>query len=204
MKNWKYILRLIGILAIGILLVKMTSQFKYSTFFFDLIIFGILVIIGVLFLIWSIFSDLKQFRINKKIHRLIPIAFGIIFTTGISIRNMQINSNFDKPTLFRVFYDGDYNGTGIDFKTDGTYIFDNSSIGMSDYQYGTYKMKGNKITLDKNELDNVIKTNLLEIRPKTIEYSDRTETENYVYQVNKIGEILKNKTKFRVVVDNRK
>ena len=204
MRNWKYILRLIGILVIGIVLVRMTVQFKYSSFMFDLIFFGILVIIGLIFLIWSVFSDLKKFRIHKKMYRLIPITLGVIFTTVILIWNMQINSNFNKPTLIRIFYDGDFNGTGIDFKTDGTYIFDNSSIGMSDYQYGTYEIEGNEITLDKSELDNVIKTTRLEIRPKTIDYSDRTETDNYVYQVNKKGEVLKNKTEFRLVVDNRK
>ena len=116
---------------------------------------------------------------------------------------MQINKNFDKPTLIRIYYDGDFNGTGIDFKTDGTYIFDNSAIGMSDYQYGTFTIKGNEITLDKSELDNVIKTNRLEIRPKTIEYSDRTEIENYVYQTDENAEILKSETEFRVVIDNR-
>jgi len=203
MKNWKYILRLIGILAIGILLVKMTSQFKYSSFMFDLIFFGILVVIGLIFIIWSIFSDLKQFRIDKRIYNLTPIILGILFTTVIWIWNMQINKNFDKPTLIRIYYDGDFNGTGIDFKTDGTYIFDNSAIGMSDYQYGTFTIKGNEITLDKSELDNVIKTNRLEIRPKTIEYSDRTEIENYVYQTDENAEILKSETEFRVVIDNR-
>ena len=182
----------------------MTYQFKYSTFIFDLIIFGIIAIIGIIFLVWSLFTDLKQFRIHKKILFLIPIGLGIVFTVVIWVWNWQINSNFEKPTLIRVFYDGDYNGTGIDFKTDGTYIFDNSAIGMSDYQYGTYRISGNEIILDKSELDNVLKTNRLEIRPKTIDYSDRTETEKYVYQVNKNGEILKNETVFRVVIDNRK
>lgn len=40
MKNWKYIIRVIGILTVGLLLIKMTYQFKYSTFMFDLIFFG--------------------------------------------------------------------------------------------------------------------------------------------------------------------
>ena len=204
MKNWKYILRLIGILVVGILLLKMTYQFKYSTFIFDLLIFGIIAFIGIVFLIWSLFIDLKQFRIHKKILFLIPVGIGIVFTIVIWVWNRQINLNFGKPTLIRVFYDGDFNGTGIDFKTDGTYIFDNSAIGMSDYQYGTYRISGNDIILDKSELNTVIKTNQLEILPKKIEYSDRTETEYYVYQVNKKGDILKNKIKFRLVVDNRK
>jgi len=170
---------------------------------FDLIIFGGLAIIGLTFLIWSLFTDLKHFRTEKKIFSLIPIGLAIVFTTIIWILNVQINSNFDKPTLVRIFYDGDFNGTGIDFKTDGTYIFDNSAIGLSDYVYGKYEISGNKIVLDKMTLDNVVVTNQLEIRPKTIEYSDRTEVENYVYQVDKEGNVLKNETEFRLVIDNR-
>lgn len=203
MKNWKYIIRLIGILAIGILLLKMTYQFKYSTFMFDLIIFGALSIIGLIFLIWSLLTDLKQFRAERKILSLIPLGLGIVFTTIICIWNVQINSNFDKPTLIRIFYDGDFNGTGFDFKTDGTYIFDNSAIGLSDFQYGEYQINGNQIILDKNILDN-INTNRLEIRPKIIEFSDRTDTVKYVYQIDVNGNVLENATEFRLVIDNRK
>ena len=170
---------------------------------FDLIFFGGLTIIGLVFLIWSLFTDLKHFRTEKKIISLIPIGLAIIFTTTIWIWNVRINSNFDKPTLVRIFYDGDFNGTGIDFKTDGTYIFDNSAIGFSDFTYGEYEINGNVITLDRNGLDN-INTNRLEIRPKLIEYSDRTETENYVYQIDENGNLIENTTEFRLVVDNRK
>ena len=204
MKNLKYIIRVIGILTVGLLLVKMTYQFKYSTFMFDLIFFGGLTIIGLVFLIWSLFTDLKDFRTEKKIISLIPIGLAIVFTTTIWIWNFRINSNFDKPTLVRIFYDGDFNGTGIDFKTDGTYIFDNSAIGLSDFIYGTYQINGNRIILDKKTLDNVIVTNQLEIRPKLIEYSDRTETEKYVFQIDENGNLIENSTEFRLVVDNRK
>ena len=203
MKKWKYIIRLIGILTVGLLLVKMTCQFKYSTFIFDLIFFSCLTIIGLVFLIWSLFTDLKHFRTEKKIISLIPIGLAVIFTTIIWVWNVQINSNFDKPTLVRIFYDGDFNGTGIDFKTDGTYIFDNSAIGFSDFTYGEYEINGNIITLDKNSIDN-INTNRLEIRQKLIEYSDRTETEKYVFQIDENDNLIENSTEFRLVVDNRK
>ena len=203
MKNLKYIIRVIGILTVGLLLVKMTYQFKYSTFMFDLIFFGGLTLIGLVFLIWSLFTDLKRFRTEKKIISLIPIGLSLIFMSTIWVWNVQINSNFDKPTLIRIFYDGDFNGTGIDFKTDGTYIFDNSAIGFSDFTYGEYEINGNVITLDRNSLDN-INTNRLEIRPKLIEYSDRKETEKYVYQIDENGNLIENTTEFRLVVDNRK
>jgi hypothetical protein len=203
MKNWKYIIRVIGILTVGLLLIKMTYQFKYSTFMFDLIFFGGLTLIGLVFLIWSLFTDLKRFRTEKKIISLIPIGLALVFISTIWVWNVQINSNFDKPTLIRIFYDGDYNGTGIDFKTDGTYIFDNSAIGFSDFTYGEYEINGNVITLDRNSLDN-INTNRLEIRPKLIDYSDRTETEKYVYQIDENGNLIENTTEFRLVIDNRK
>lgn len=203
MKNWKYIIRVIGILTVGLLLIKMTYQFKYSTFMFDLIFFGGLTLIGLVFLIWSLFTDLKRFRTEKKIISLIPIGLALVFISTIWVWNVQINSNFDKPTLIRIFYDGDFNGTGIDFKTDGTYIFDNSAIGFSDFTYGEYEINGNVITLDRNSLDN-INTNRLEIRPKLIEYSDRTDTEKYVYQIDENGNLIENTTEFRLVVDNRK
>ena len=171
---------------------------------FDLIFFGGLSIIGLVFLIWSLFTDLKHFRTEKRIISLIPIGLAIIFTITIWVWNARINSNFDKPSLVRIFYDGDFNGTGIDFKTDGTYIFDNSAIGLSDFIYGTYEINGNRIILDKKTLDNVVVTNQLEIRPKLIEYSDRTETEKYVFQIDENGNLIENSTEFRLVVDNRK
>ena len=170
---------------------------------FDLIFFGILSILGLIFLIWSIFTDLRQFRVKKNILSLIPFGLGIVLTTIIWIWNIQIQSNFDKPTLLRIYHDGDFNGTSIDFKTDGTYIFNNSAIGLSNFQYGEYQINGNQITLDRSKLD-FIKTNRLAIQPKVIKYLDRTENDKYVYQVDKYGKVLKNSTEFRLVVDNRK
>ena len=61
-----------------------------------------------------------------------------------------------------------------------------------------------EVILDRNELDNVIKTNTLEIAPKTIDYSEGAKTEKYVFQIDKEGNVMKNETEFRVVIDNRK
>ncbi len=118
---------------------------------------------------------------------------------GINWRN---ESDLNKPTLVRVFYDGDFNGTGIDFKTDVTYIFDNFAIGLSDFTYGTYKIEGQKITLDKNEIENVIKTNLLEIKDIKENGVDYLAGE-YLFQIDQNGSEMKTAIKFRVVEDNR-
>ena len=204
MKNWKHIIRLIGVLIIGALLLKMTLRFKYSTFMFDLFFYGILAFTGISLLIWSIITDLKQFKKNRNFIKLLPLGIGLILTILIVINNWKINKVFDKPTLLRIYYDGDFNGTAIDFKNDGTYIFDNSAIGLSDFIYGTYQITDNQIILDKTQLDNIVKTNKLRIIPKTINYSEGDKKEDYVFQIDKAGNIMKNQTEFRVVVDNRK
>lgn len=203
MKKYSQIIRLVVILIVGVLLTYLTYQSKYSTFLFDLIIFGIVAIIGLTVLFWSLLVDLKKFKTQKKAINLIPPILGIVFISIILTLNWKINSTFNKPTLIRIYYDGDFNGTGIDFKTDGTYIFDNSAIGLSDYEYGTYQLKRNSITLDKSEIDNVIKTNRLEIQPKEIKYSAGVKSKNYAFQINKIGARLENEIEFKVIIDNR-
>ncbi|MCD4792491.1 MAG: hypothetical protein K8R54_04600 [Bacteroidales bacterium] len=202
MKVNSKVIRLIVIVIIGTVLTYLTYQSKFSTFIFDLIIFGIISVIGLSIWVWALLSDTKRFRI-LNIKSLLTPTIGLVFVAIILTLNLSIKSTFDKPTLLKIFYDGDFNGTGIDFKTDGTYIFDNSAIGLNEYEYGTYKIEGDLITLDKNKIDNIIKTDRLEVRTKEIKYSDGIRKEKYAFQVNKNGDKLDNETEFRVIIDNR-
>lgn len=126
------------------------------------------------------------------------MLIGLIF--GLYLKN---NAVFNKQTLVRAYYGGYFNGTSIDFKTDGTYIFDNFAIGFSDYVHGNYKINGQLITLDKKEIDNVIKTDLLEIKDikeTGIDYLAGV----YLFQVEPNGKEIERASKFRIVIDNRK
>lgn len=203
MKRQNHIIRLLILVTIGSILTYMTYQFKYSTFFFDATVYVVISLMGITFLAWTLFKDIKLFRIKHEKRYLLTSITGIAFIGIILTLNWKIDSTFDKPTLLRIYYDGGFNGTGIDFKIDGTYIFDNSAMGLSNYQYGTYEIKSNVIILDKTGLDSVIKSNRLEIRQKTNKYPDRSEDAEYVYQVNKSGELIPNEIEFRVVIDNR-
>ncbi|RZK56817.1 MAG: hypothetical protein EOO87_04490 [Pedobacter sp.] len=116
----------------------------------------------------------------------------------------KIQRKFNQPTLIKVFYDGDYNGTAIDFKKDGTYIFDNSAIGLSDYTYGTYKINGNNIILDTDQIDNLTDLKQLKIHEKEINYQDGIKKELYLFQVDTNGKIIDRTTEYRVTIDNRK
>lgn len=202
MKNKTHIIRLIIIIGIGIFLTYKVYQFRFSCFVFDYIFFLGIAIIGFIFWLWTIYKDYKQYRATDKRKYLIGIFLGLTFLTTIFGIIWKNESDLNKPTLVRVCYDGDFNGTGIDFKTDGTYIFDNSAIGLSDYTYGTYKIKGQKITLDKNEIENIIKTNLLEIKDIKENGVDYLAGE-YLFQIGPNGSEIKRATKFRVVEDNR-
>ncbi len=140
---------------------------------------------------------------TKNNRFLIGLILGVLFIGLITGLNWKNKSEFNKPTLIRAYYDGDFNGTSIDFKTDGTYIFDNHSIGLSEYVYGKYKINGQSISLDRNEIDNVIKTDILEIKDITengIDYLAGT----YILQIKSNGNEIEQATKFRVVKDNRK
>ncbi|WP_298537867.1 hypothetical protein [uncultured Algibacter sp.] len=169
---------------------------------FDSIIFGGIALIGIIYWLWSINKDLKQYKLTKNSEFLIGTILGIVFIGLILVMNWKNNSDLYKPTLVRVYYDGDFNGTSIDFKTDGTYVFDNHAIGFSDYTYGKYQINGQMITLDKKEIDNVIESDLLEIKKKKINGTDNSE--NYLFQIGNNGTEIKRATEFRVVVDNRK
>ncbi|WP_205318036.1 hypothetical protein [Kordia sp. SMS9] len=133
---------------------------------------------------------------------MIP-SIGIAFIAVIAGLNWKNNAEFNKQTLVRAYYDGDFNGTSIDFKEDGTYIFDNQAIGFSTYVYGNYKINGQSIRLERSEIDNVIKTDLLEIK-NIVENGIDHLAGTYIFQIEPNGNELKLATKFRVVEDNRK
>ena len=202
MTNKKHIFRSIIITGIGIYLTYKIYQFRFSNFVFDYILFLGIVTIGLLFWFWTIFKEYKKYKSTKKLKHLIGSFIGLIFLITIFGINWKNESDLNKPTLIRVYYDGDFNGTSIDFKKDGTYIFNNSAIGLSDYSYGTYEINGKRIVIDKNEIDNVIKSNFLEIKDIKEDKVDYLAGK-YLFQIEPSGAEIKRATKFRVVVDNR-
>ncbi len=192
--------RLILILIVGGILTYLTYKTKYQTFFFDSIIWGGLILIGLLIFVWTIIKDIQLFMNEKRVRNFKLTFSSLLFIATILTLEVYINMNFNKSTLLKVFYDGDFNGTSIDFKTDGTYILDNSAIGLSDYFYGTYKIYGNKITMDIDTIDNLINLKYLEIMSKQ---TGEGKTEQYLFQVDSLGNLIKRSYEYRVIIDNR-
>ena len=196
MKN----IRLILILLIGGFLTYFAFQSQYKTFFFDSIIEFGLIIVGLIVFIWTFITDFKTYKIERQLKCFAFTILCFFFTSIILTLHIRTQLKFDKPTLVKVFYDGDFNGTGIDFKTDGTYIFDNSAIGLSDYFYGVYTISGNRITMDKDQIDNLKNLKYLEIKEKII---DTNKTDLYLFQIDSLGNLIKNSEEYRVTIDNR-
>ena len=198
-KDIKQLVKLIVILALGFTLSYRTYQYRFSTFIFDETLFGGLTFVALILWIWFTIRDLNRYRQSKNNRFLVIPILGLFFA-GLSYGiHWKTQERFDKPTLMFVYYDGDFNGTSIDLKTDGTYILDNHAIGMSNYFYGTYTMDGALIYLDKKEIENVIKSDILSIKPLS-----ETNDELYVFQVDSEGTKIDNATQFRVVKDHRK
>ena len=179
------------------MLIFRVNRLKYETFYLDQTIIGVLITIGVISIFWTIYVDLVKFEKSKSYIRLLPISSAII-CAAISIKiNNDIQINFDKSSLLKVFYDGGFNGNSIDFKVDGTYIFDNSAMGFSSFKYGHYKIDEDTISLDKQIIGKVIKTNRL-IIGSGADYESKN-----LFQFDNKGINLKNSTVFRIVEDNR-
>ncbi len=196
--------KLILILVVGGLLTYLTGKTKFQSSPFDAIIWGLLIVIGFVIVFWTISKDINLYRSNKRKTSFALTLLCLLFIAIIAALQIKIIRDFNKPTLLRVYYDGDFNGTGIDFKIDGTYIFDNSAIGMSDYFYGKYTINGSNITMDKDQIDNITGLKHLEVKEKKIEYKEGPTKEIYLFQVDKSGIVIEKGIEFRVTIDNRK
>ncbi|MEE1897939.1 hypothetical protein V1389_06315 [Flavobacterium rakeshii] len=197
------LLRQITILIIGFTLIYITWRSKYESSLFDAMFYPPLLLTGIILALVTLYKEIKLYLKEKKFFNFAFTGCSLIFTITIAVLINNINTTFNKPTLLRAYYDGDFNGSSIDFKTDSTYILENSAIGFSAYIYGNYKINQNKITLDTNNLDSVIETDKLEIREVKIQYNDSIKKEKQLFQIDEQGKIINNFTIFKITEDNR-
>ena len=189
-KYWTIIpLFLFGYLFIRNFIISYEEEFIFD--------FEILFFIGVLFIVFfiiTIYRGIKNFRIANRPFELLPIFLGLIFVfLGILYKNERIDSS---PIVLRANYDGDINGFSLEFRKDGTYKFCNYSVLGGKYFRGKYLLKDSIITLDRNNIDDVIKSNQLAIRKISENYKGR---EYKIVQINKNHQRIENEY-FNVVI----
>lgn len=192
-KTKRHVIRVFFTILIGIFITYQTYQFKYSSFLFDTENYISFIITGGI--IWSVFVG-KDFLQYKKKHQkrfLTNGILGLFFIFSCSVLYMKIQNTFEKPTLIKIIYYSDFNGTTIDFKKDGMYIYDEFCFG-SNYRYGTYETQGNHFFLDQEKIGDMILSNHLEIIPQ----------KDTVYQFDQNGKKINPQMIFIVSIDNRK
>ena len=176
----------------GFILLYYTWQTKYKCGLLDAFLWLGLILFGSIFFIISIIKDYKQYR-EEKVLRNFAVTFTfigfVLLATGIALK---IDHDFNKPSFVKAYYDGDFNGAGIDLKTDSTSIGEDSAIGFSNYTYGEYSISNNIITI--NEGSGITKRFV--IKKDNLEFylaetdSSGTETDGYI--------------KYTIIKDNRK
>lgn len=141
-------LRLLIVSVFGIILITRQRGYWQGSFVFDteldIICWGIL---G-LFTIWPFLQQLFKAKTFPDISQASKIALSISTATLVIVLSMSINRQqyFNQKSTLKIATAADFNGVTIDFKADGTYIF-NSYILGANYHYGSYTIRQNQIHL---------------------------------------------------------
>jgi hypothetical protein len=201
------IARLIPILILGPWYLYKQYYSLYESLIFEEIGFFIVGLLGVLFFIYAILKDIGKYRLYKSVFCFIPSGVGVLFLTSILSLQLYQHSIRNSETLVRSFYDGGFNGVSMELKIDGTYIMANGSGLGQWFFYGTYKIENDLYVLDKNDIDNCIKSRYLNIQDiRDVDQLSNTNISRsaYLIQTNKNGKKLKDQIKFRVTKSNLK
>lgn len=189
-KNWL----IIPIVIIGFYYNLWTFRNADTEMIFDGIIYGFLILIFLIFLAFAINKDLKKNKSSNNWKNFFPTIIGISFLISFVVININLSLKDNSPIIIQAGYDGGFNGAWFEFRKDGTYKLGNHAGIGADYFRGKYELKDSKITLDKNEIDKVIKTNKLAIRNKV--YGDSVS--KIIFQIDENHKIVDKEIKFTV------
>ena len=197
MKKSSSILILSLLVISGIYYLYFSIKTVDNTFIFDGIIYFLLILLFIVFFTTTFRNDFKTFRVSKNYKSFLFTVIGtliIILNIGCQL---YLSSRDNSEILLKAFYDGDYNGSSLEFRKDGTYKFGNGSGLGESIQRGSYYIIDTVITLDKNNIDNVIESKTLVLR------SELNGTDAKILQIDKNFNLIERATEFRVVYDKR-
>lgn len=133
-------------------------------FIFDGFVYFVLILVFFIFFGFTLKNNLIRYHKDKSMKNFIPTFIGGFIIFEVLVVNFYLWYRDSSEVILQANYDGDINGYSFEFRKDGSYLFENGSVlGRSQFR-GKYKIKDSLIFLDKNEIDNVVKTNQLAIR----------------------------------------
>jgi hypothetical protein len=194
------LLRLLPVIITGLLLNRTLIRTADDEMIFDNVIIGFFVILFVLALVWTFFKDKNAHKRTQLKSSFIPTTTGILFIVSFFITNTVLAARDNSPILIQAGYNGGYNGAWFEFRKDGTYKFGNSSGIGATYFRGKYNLNDSLITLDRENIDNVVQSRILAIRNT----STFGTIEKIIYQINPQHEVIDKEFKFTVHIDNHK
>lgn len=190
-------LRLLIVSIFSIILITRQRGYWQGSFAFDteldIICWGI---VG-LFSIWPVFQQFLKTGTLDNLSQASKISLGVLVATILAVSGMSINRQqyFNQKSILKIAKGADFNGVSMDFKADGTYIFNSYSIGAN-YLYGSYTIRENHIHLQPDE------TTKSPISERLL-ITAGGNGEKMVVEVDEMGVELERGTRFQVTKDNQ-
>lgn len=181
----------ISILAAGVLIAYRISVQAAGSFIFDSVIDVIIYFCSLCLVVFVIRHDARTYRQTKNILSYTPTICFIVMVGFCCSLQYYYYRREHVPVLVYGNYDGDYNGTSIALRNDGTYQVNNYCLGDC-FFYGKYTMRDSIVTLDRDLIDNVVTRHLVIRRSETA-----------IIQVDTNGQELTEYDRFRLIKDNR-
>ena len=182
-RNWL----IIPLLIIGFYYNFWVIQNADKEMVFQEFVYGGLILIFLILLGISLRKDILKYKEAKNWKSFFPTIIGMTILLSFLASSLVLKIRDNSPVIIQAGYDGGFNGAWFDFRKDGTYKFANSGGIGADFFRGKYTLSDTIITLDKTEIDNVIKTNKLAIRE--IENFDSTKIK-VIYQIDENHNII--------------
>lgn len=182
-RNWL----IIPLLIIGFYYNFWVIQNADKEMVFQEFVYGGLILIFLILLGISLRKDILKYKEAKNWKSFFPTIIGMTILLSFLASSLVLKIRDNSPVIIQAGYDGGFNGAWFDFRKDGTYKFANSGGIGADFFRGKYTLADTIITLDKTEIDNVIKTNKLAIRE--IENFDSTKIK-VIYQIDENHNII--------------
>jgi hypothetical protein len=199
----KTILRLLSLTIIGLIFLFRLSGLFNSISLKNLVIIVVIGIAGLALLIWTTKNDFKDYKKTKRILCFIPSIVGLTMILIAFGLNLHQNLKYKVPTIIRIYSNGILARYSVDLKNNNEYIVTNADIDKMTHLFGRYSIKDSIITLDKPNLDNVLKTKTLVISSMIGMIDGKKDTIKYIRLIDDNGNEIKSDI-FLEVDDTRK
>lgn len=183
--NFKF-WRLFLIVLVGLYIIYVIIRDSDTVSIFDGLFIAGLGFVFICVYLYNIFVDRKEFRVTNSKTSFLSTIIGTLLLVSFFITQIVLDSRDNSKLIIQANNDGGFNGCGFEFREDGSYKFFNGSGLGVDYFRGTYTIKDSIITLDKSEIDNLIKSNRLVIRDITT-YNSISKV---IYQIDSDNKII--------------